>query len=224
MKTNEKNQLIIEKNMNKLKKLEEFYVNGTIDDLVPVLNEKKNELIESMIEYANANTVPSKYDREGNPIEYKVDIKPIVINSYFFKSLVPLGSKQPMYNAEKLWLVFDYYMELIAEVNAHIGNFPPTLSGFCKLAGITLSSLRNYKNSSDMDMRTVVEKIYDQIGDDNLTMSQIGMARERSTLFRLKTQNEVVEKVQPNVNITYKEVINRTDLDDKLEKYKEFIK
>lgn len=224
MKTSEKNQLIIEKNMNKLKKLEEFYVNGTVDDLVPVLNEKKNELIESMIEYANANTVPSKYDREGNPIEYKVDIKPIVINSYFFKTLVPLGSKQPMYNAEKLWVVFDYYMELIAEVNAHIGNFPPTLSGFCKLAGITLSSLRNYKNSSDMDMRTVVEKIYDQIGDDNLTMSQIGMARERSTLFRLKTQNEVVEKVQPNVNITYKEVINRTDLDDKLEKYKEFIK
>lgn len=224
MKTSEKNQLIIEKNMNKLKKLEEFYVNGTVDDLVPVLNEKKNELIESMIEYANANTVPSKYDREGNPIAYKVDIKPIVINSYFFKTLVPLGSKQPMYNAEKLWLVFDYYMELIAEVNAHIGNFPPTLSGFCKLAGITLSSLRNYKNSSDMDMRTVVEKIYDQIGDDNLTMSQIGMARERSTLFRLKTQNEVVEKVQPNVNITYKEVINRTDLDDKLEKYKEFIK
>ena len=72
-------------------------------------------------------------------------------------------------------------------------------------------------------MRNVVEKIYDQLGDDNLTMSQMGQVREKSTIFKLKAQHEMVEKVQPNVNITYKEVVNTDRINANLEKYKDFI-
>ena len=83
-----------------------------------------------------------------------------------------------------------------------------------------MSTLRNYRNSEDMDMRNIVEKIYDQIGEENLTMSQMGVAKEKSTLFRLKTQNEIVEKATPNVNITYKTTIDKDALENKLDKYK----
>ena len=53
--------------------------------------------------------------------------------------------------------------------------------------------------------------------------SQMGYTKERSTLFRLKAEHEMVEKVQPNVNITYKEVINTDKIDSKLAKYKELL-
>ena len=68
-----------------------------------------------------------------------------------------------------------------------------------------------------------MEKIYDQIGDENLTMSQMGIVRERSTLFKLKSQNEIVEKGQTNVNITYKTNINKAEMEEKLEKYKNLL-
>lgn len=208
---------------NDIKTLEEFYVNGTVNDIIPILNARKTELVEEMIKYAQNNDKAVRWDKEGNAVAWAVDIKPVVINNYFFKSIVPFGACIPIYNAEKLWMVYDYYMELISEVNDHIGDFPPTLTGFCKLAGITLSNLKEYKTSADLDLRTVAEKIYDEIGDNNLTMSQIGKTRERSTLFRLKSQNEMVEKQQPNVNITYKEVVNTDNINAKLEKYKNLL-
>lgn len=221
-KTKDKNAAIVEKNKYDLRKLEEFYVNGTINDLIPALNKRKDELTQDMITYANAHTKPI-YDRDGNKIDEYVDMNPLVVNNYFFKSICPLGSKIPMYSAEKLALAFDYYMDLISQINDIIGNFPPTLTSFCKLLGISLTTLREYKMSSDLDMRNIVEKIYDQIGDENITFAQLGKTKERSTLFRLKSQNEMVEKATPNVNITYKEVVNTDRLNSNIEKYKKLI-
>lgn len=215
------NKLI--KAKNDIKKLEEFYINGTVNDIVPVLQAKKEALIADMIKYAEKNDKTVKWDKNGYPLENQIEVKPVVISNYFFKSIVPIGVAMPLYNAEKLWMVYEYYMELITEVNDRIGNFPPTLTGFCKLAGITLSALKDYKSSADLELRTVAEKIYDEIGDNNLTMSHIGATRERSTLFRLKSQNEMVEKQQPNVNITYKEVVNTDNINAKLEKYKNLL-
>lgn len=220
IKASEKKQEIIRKNINDLKKLEDFYINGTVEDLVPVLKMKQDELVTKMVEYAERNTKPVKWDKDGCVLREEVAYNPVVLSNTFFKTIVPFGARQPLYNAEKLCIVYDYYMYLITEVNDKIGSFPPTLTGFCKMAGITLSTLREYKNSPDLDMRNVVEKIYDQIGDETLTMSQLGVAKERSTLFRLKSQNEMVEKTTPNVNITYKEVINTDKMDSNLLKYR----
>ena len=175
-----------------------------------------------MIDYASKHE-KTIYNKSGDPVGTYVEVKPIVISNYFFKSICPLHNKVPIYNAEKLGIVFEYYNYLISEINDRIGNYPPSLLSFCKLAGISYQTLREYKNSSDIEMRNVVEKIYDQLGDDNLTMSQMGQVREKSTIFKLKAQHEMVEKVQPNVNITYKEVVNTDRINANLEKYKDFI-
>lgn len=216
----DKQSEIDENNKIKVRKLEEFYVNGTVSDLIPELNKQKDKMVEKMIEYAKENKMACKWDKDGYPVDYTVEIKPIVINNYFFKSIVPLGSKIPTYSAEQIAMAFDYYMDIITNINVHIGNYPTSLTTFCKFLGISMATLRNYRNSEDMDMRNIVEKIYDQIGEENLTMSQMGVAKEKSTLFRLKTQNEIVEKATPNVNITYKTTINKDDLENKLDKYK----
>lgn len=221
-KKTSQNLEIQKKNQNELRELEQFYTIGKVDSMLQNIEEKKEELVKDMIKYAKEHTKPVKWDSDGKPINFEVKINPLVINNYYFKSIIPIGSQEPAYNAEKLSMVFDYYCEILAEVNDKIGNFPPSLTSFCKMAGITLSTLRNYKNSNDYSMRVIVEKIYDQIGDENLTFSQMGIVKERSTIFRLKSQNEMVEKQQPNVNINITEKPDMERITARLNKYKDF--
>lgn len=213
----------IEKEQIEIRKLEEMYVNGTVEEMLSELDRRKEELIDKMVKYAKENEVACKWDKDGKPIDYEVEIKPVVINHYFFKSIIPIGNVIPKYNAEQLALAFDYYMELISDINVYIGAYPSSLVTFCKFLGISLSTLRTYRNSPDINMRNIVEKIYDQIGEENLTMSQMGVSKEKSTMFRLKTQNEIVEKTAPNIKINYNATINKEDMEDKLEKYKSFL-
>lgn len=224
MSLKENNLEIQKKNQNNLREIEQFYVEGKVDNMLTNIQERKKDLVNDMIKYVNNHTVPVKWDKDGKPIEFSVKINPYVISNYFFKSIVPITSQEPIYNAEKLGMVFDYYCELLAEVNDKIGNFPSSLTLFCKFAGITSNTLRRWKNSDDYSMRVVVEKIYDQVGDENLTMSQLGMVKETTTLFKVKAQNEITEKVQPNVNINANIVdVDLDGITERLDKYKVFI-
>jgi len=220
MAKKEENLEIQKATQNELRDLEQFYIEGKVDNMLAAIDKKKEELVAEMIEYAEKRTKPCKWDKEGIPIDYKVDMNPLVINNYFFKSIIPLQSQEPQYNAEKLALVFDYYCDILAEVNDKIGYFPSSLTSFCKLAGITSYTLKTYRNSSDLNMRIIAEKIYDQIGDENITMSQLGVVRERTTLFKMKAQNELVEKEQPKVNINITEKPDMDRITERLSKYK----
>lgn len=222
MKNKEKNKEIQLSNQNNLRDLEQMYVENKIDNMFENIEQRKEELVQDMIKYANEHTKPVKWNKDGIPIGEKVEINPLVINNYFFKSIVPITSQEPQYNAEKLGMVFDYYCEILAEINDKIGNFPSSLTSFCKLSGLTLNSLRQLRNSSDYSMRVVVEKIYDQIGDENITMSQMGVVRERSTIFKMKAQNEIVEKEQPKVSINITEKPNMKRIAERINKYKDF--
>ena len=207
---------------NQIRDLEQFYTEGKVDNMLAEVEKKKEELVKDMVEYADTHTKPCKWDKEGEPIAYKVDMNPLVINNYFFKPITPIQSQEPQYNAEKLAMVFDYYCNILAEVNDKIGNFPSSLTSFCRLAGITSYTLRQYRNSSDLNMRIIAEKIYDQIGDENITMSQLGTVRERSTIFKMKAQNELVEKEQPRVSINITEKPDMDRIAERLSKYQKY--
>lgn len=222
MAKKEQNLELEKTTQNQLRDLEQFYIEGKVDNMLAAIEKKKEELVADMVKYAEKRVKPCKWDKEGNPVDYKVDMNPLVINNYFFKSIIPLQSQEPQYNAEKLALVFDYYCDILAEVNDKIGNFPSSLTSFCKLAGITSYTLKTYRNSSDLNMRIIAEKIYDQIGDENITMSQLGVVRERTTLFKMKAQNELVEKEQPKVNINITEKPDMDRISERLSKYKMF--
>ena len=222
MKNKEKNREIQLSNQNNLRDLEQMYIENKIDNMFENIEERKQELVEDMIKYAEEHTKPVKWNKDGVPIGEKVEINPLVINNYFFKSIVPITSQEPQYNAEKLGMVFDYYCEILAEINDKIGNFPSSLTSFCKLSGLTFNTLRQLRNSSDYSMRVVVEKIYDQIGDENITMSQMGVVRERSTIFKMKAQNEIVEKEQPKVSINITEKPDMERIAERINKYKDF--
>lgn len=218
----EQNLEIMQNNQNNLRDLEQFYNESKVDNILGKLEERKEKMCTEIQLYAEKHTKPCKWNKDGEPIEFSVNVNPLVINNYFFKSIVPLGSVEPMYNAEKLALAFDYYCYILSEVNDKIGNFPSSLTSFCKLCGITLSTLRSYKNSSDLNMRIITEKIYDQIGDNNITMSQLGITKERTTIFRLKSENEMVEKEQPRVNINIVDKPDMEQIQERLDKYRIF--
>ena len=221
-KLKQSNLEIQKQNQNDLRELEQFYTENKIDNLFANIEGKKQELVQDMIKYAKEHEKPVKWNSDGYPIGKKIEINPLVINNYFFKSIVPIGSQEPIYNAEKLSMVFEYYCDILAEVNDKIGNYPSSLTSFCKLAGITSNTLRSYKNSTDYNMRVVAEKIYDQIGDENVTMSQMGVVKERSTMFKMKAQNEMVEKVQPQEKINVNVDIDLDKINERLNKYKQF--
>lgn len=210
----QKEQNKIEDNQLVITELEKFYVSNTVDNLNEIIENKKNTLVQELVTFAEEHTKPCKWDKDGCVLEQRVFTSPMVIQQYFFKSVNNIHSIIPEYNSEKLALIYDYYCWLIAEVNDKIGPYPSSLNSFCKLAGLTISQLKSIKNSSyDDKLRTVAEKIYDEIGDSNITMAQMGMVSEKSTIFKLKTQNEIVEKVQPNVNINITKQIDEDEAD-----------
>ena len=170
---------------NEVRDLEQFFVNGAIVDINDKLEELKTQKVNEMIEYAEGHEKPI-YNKQGDVVGMRVVSNPLVVNNLFFKSICPLGNKIPLYNAEKLALVYDYYLYLITEVNDKIGDFPSSLASFCKLAGITTQNLREYRRSADIDMRNIVEKIYDEIGDNNLSMAQLGKVKEHQHNLNLK--------------------------------------
>lgn len=225
MSLKEMNNEIEKQNQNDIRELEQFYVEGKVDNMLATIQERKEELVQEMIEYAQKNEKPVKWTKDGDACAWEVKINPLVVSNYFFKPITPIVGQEPIYNAEMLGMVFDYYNELLTEVNDKIGNFPSSLTLFCKFAGITLNTLRRYKNSEDYSMRVVAEKIYDQIGDENITMSQMGVVRERSTIFKMKSQNEITEKVQPNVNISVKTIdVDLDKINERLANYSNFTK
>ena len=138
-KIKEKNQEIVNKNKNDLRELEQFYTTNKVDTMFKTIENKKQELIQDMIQYADEHTIPCAWDKEGNPTSYKVKMNPLVITNYFFKPITPITSQEPIYNAEKLGMVFDYYCDILANVNDKIGDFPSSLTSFCKLAESMIS-------------------------------------------------------------------------------------
>lgn len=204
-----------------IKELELFYNTGQVSNILTKVEEKKKELVAKMIEFSESHKEIEKVDDDGEAVKWRIKANPLVISNYFFKPIAPITNQEPEYNAEELGIIFDFYCQLVAEVNDKIGNFPSSLTSFCKFAGITLSTLRKYKSSTDYGMRVVAEKIYDQIGDENITMSQMGIVREKTTLFKMKSQNEMVEKAQPQIRVNVGAELDKNKIISNLNKYKE---
>lgn len=181
------------------------------------LEKIRDERIEWVKEYGS-KCLKTKYDKYGNGTDY-YDTNPIVISERVFCK-VDKGTKGViLYTKEQLEEYYELYRELIVAVNENAGIFPTSLTTFCKLIGVTIDVLKQYRETADIEMKKTIDTIYDEINDDNLFLSQLGQANEKSTIFKLKSQNELTEKRQPNVNISLKGVVNQAKYDKTLEKY-----
>lgn len=186
---------------------------------IEVAKKKSSELIEK---YASKHT-KKVLDKLGNTVDTYVDVNPILISNTFFKSLVPIDAI-PDYSAQELAKLYQFYEYLLTEINDNLGDFPSSLTLFCKLIGISLKQFQEMRNSQDENISNVVEKIYNDIEDFNISMAQLGKFKERTTLFKLKAQNEMEEKVAPKVNINIKKEINESKIVGNIDAYSKFVK
>lgn len=183
-------------------------------------SKKSEENHAKMINY-NSKHLKNVYFK-GEIIDDYIEVNPIIITNTFFKPIVPLDSK-PNYNSYQLGKIYEYYQELITEINDVIGAFPSSLTLFCRFIGMTLQDFKELRDSEDESMRNVVQKIIDDVDEANLSMAQTGTAKERTTLFKLKAQNEMVEKVTPKVNVNIKANIDDNRVKANILEYSEFL-
>lgn len=207
-----------------LQTLEKMFVSNQIDNLDMLLQEKQKEFESNMLKIEN-KLYTTDYDEEGKSIkklnkQYK---NPLVLNNYFLKSINPYKNIQPEYTAESLNAVFDLYCEILTEVNVRIGTLPPSISSFCKFAGISTYTFKGYKSSPEIEMRTIVDMIEDYCYDTSVSMSQGGFVKERSTVYRMKSEQERMEKEQQKVVINAKSV-NIGEVQEKIKRIQELKK
>ncbi len=199
--------------------IEKEYVEEVLGGLETAIEEKRKEIEDKLTKYFEENKT-KEYTKDGTPYDV-ANKNPIVIQKYFFQSLNPLVNKEPMYSAEKLGIVWQLYEEMVGKISAKIGVIVPSLSSFCSFAGIRLSTFKQYKQSVDEDMRIVVEKIEDGCFDSNLTLAQMGYIKERSTVYRMKSEQERVEKEMPSIHI-HNEGVDLGDINRRLQELKGF--
>lgn len=202
-------------NKLEIRELQNFYVNSTISNLPELIEERKIDLLEKFNSYIDKNT-QTKYTKDGSPYSV-LKVNPIIINKYFFSSLNPLSGYQPIYSSETFGIVFNLYEDICSKVNEKIGNYLPTLSNFCKFAGISTNTFRNYCESNDLSMRVLTDKIEDYCFDSSVTASQLGMAKESITKYRMKTEIGRIEKETPTIHIHQDKIIDLKDVSERIE-------
>lgn len=209
---------------NEVVELEKFYVNATLDNLEDLILQKEEELVQKLEEYQKMMLIETK-DDDGKVINVRHrEYNPYLVSTFFFKSINPLSNIEPQYSSEKLSAVWNLYMYYIEQVNINIGVFQPTLSHFAKFAGISTYTLKTYKNSPDIQMQTIANKIYDETFDSNVLLAQTKVLSNRSTELRVKVENEVQEKPQVKVNVNVNQEVDLNQISARLNEISNFSK
>lgn len=208
-RTREYNEDVRIKNKQEVRLIEQEYVDEGLKVLMTNVEAKRHEIEEKLIAYSE-KCKKTMYTKEGHKYEV-VNSNPILVQKYFFQSINPLVNVEPEYSAEKVGIIWQLYEEMIVRINAELGILMvPNLSGFCTFAGVRLSTFKKWRNSYDEGMRIVVEKIEDSCFDSNVMLAQMGELKERSTVYRMKSEQERIEKETPEVHIHTEKV----DLDE----------
>ena len=207
---------------NELIDIEKFYVNGKLENTEQLVEIKKKELVKNINDYQELMKKPV-YNDEGELIDtVQKPYNPYLVSTYFFKTINPLTSIEPEYSAEKLSIVWNLYMYLVEQVNIQIGMFQPTISHFCKFAGISVYKLKSWRERGTYEMQTLINKIYDETFDSNVLMAQNRLLSDRSTALRVKVGNEVQEKPQVHVNVNVGEDLDLDKIASRLNEISNF--
>lgn len=193
--------------------LQQFYVDAYLENLPEIVSQRKEELVDKLM-YFKENHIQHKYDKYGND---KPIVNQYLVSTYFFRSINEFGNISPEYNPENLSVVWGIYQYLIEQVNLEICPFTPSLTHFCQFAGISTDILKDYKSSKDKQMREIAQKIYDACYQGQMMSAQNGITKESSTIWRMKTENEVVERKTPNINVSIKESVDPKEVNARLD-------
>lgn len=205
---------------------------------VKLVREQKQEAIMSQREYSNMlltrymENLPSNLENKKERLT--AEIQAYVANRPDKKHIPAaiimqmLGrdfsrmTKEPIYSAIELSMVFEYYQDFIAELNMTGIKFPPSKQNFCVFAGITSATYAAYLTSQDTDKRTVTQKIEDYINEINWTAAQNEETNTYAVEKRTKLKgvgggySEAKEDTNINITSQVKSASNMQEIIDNL--------
>lgn len=161
MATREEQQLVREQKQEAIMSQREYsnmLLNRYMENLPSNLENKKEKLTQQIADY-----IANKPDKKHIPAA--------IIMQMLGRDFSGV-TKEPIYSAIELSLVFDYYQDFIAELNMKGIKFPPSKQNFCMFAGITSGTYAAYLTNQDVDKRTVAQRIEDYINEVNWTAAQ----------------------------------------------------
>lgn len=128
-------------------------------DLPKYIKKRKKQFIKELVAYNIAHQVD---DEEMQILSKTLPL--VEITDKCFEPFIKNFGIAPQYSASELSLIFDYFKDVIREMNKD-QIFPPTKEQFCQLCGFSTTKFTEYKNGSSSEIREIMLQIEDYIAN-----------------------------------------------------------
>lgn len=173
-----------------IRNLEVDLVNKTMKDLDLIVEQRKQEFAKKLEEVQElvADKRTSK-------------INSLIISEMLFEPLSKFYTLRPEYTAEKLSIAFDLYRKMVIQSNLKGLKVIPSKSHFSRFCGVSTMTYDAYKESTDLNMRNLMEVIDDYIYDSSISSAQHREIDTITTMFKAKVDHKKVEATTPQLHI-----------------------
>ena len=186
-------------------------MNVTKDDI-------KNKVDDMILKFME-NFVEVKCDKYGNESK---SANPMAIKTWFFKFFEDKFQDNPIYTVEQMNMFFFTFQYIIEQVNLYIIPFAPDIKDFCRMINVTNEELVDYKENKGLEMKTIIEKLYDFCRDGNLSLAQNKIYNASITSLKAKSELEVQEKPKVSLNINASTKLSLDEINDRLKAIRSF--
>lgn len=181
-----------------------------IDNPQPFLKQRVNEIAKVIETYGDLQAEDLQ-----NGVTTKKDYS-IHLSKHLIKPFIPSIGQTRKYTAQTIRAVADFYWdEIVLKTNEKV-QFVPSIYHICKLLNISKSTLTDYANNGDAQMRETCEIIKDEFIE---YYQQKGLTKELNdvmAIFVLKTSFGQRENDTPQINIAN---ISTTTPQENIDKY-----
>ena len=126
-------------------------------ELPKYIKKRKKQFVKELEQYGI-----SQQDEEGNIVIVDKTLPLVEVSEHCFSPFIQTNGATIQYSAEELSIIFDYYKQVVSEMNKK-QIFPPTKEQFCSLCNFSTSTFNNLKVRGDEQTRELLLKIEDYI-------------------------------------------------------------
>ena len=165
------------------------------EKLPKYIKKRKKQFLKEFADYKDKNTIDGNFIPEDN----KIPMYNIIQNT--FSPLISYGSISPSYNADEMWLAFEFYRECAKKLN-ETTIYVAKIEDFCSLINISKNTFDKYQTSSnDENMRDVCDKIQNYCVARTADGAFVGYLDKVYSIFHQKSSNKQRdnEPIQNNI-------------------------
>lgn len=191
------------------------------ENLLSHLENKKIQIAEDIQNYIE--NMPKKEDKDDkNSKKTKKHLSMPVITKVLGIDFAGVYG-EPLYSAPEMAMIFEYYKDVIADINMKGVLLPPTRQNFCIFAGISTSTYEAYLKSVDINKQSIMQKIEDYMIENMWSEGLIGTLNpylvEKKTKLKGIGGGYSEAKSDININVVQNNIGTPENMLDDLNKY-----